>query len=328
MCRAIMAMVRGGKSYINHAYEVWGEGSAVARVLKASVPGLDTTDALNELATASAEVLELVAARSVLGRLTDAMKVPLNTRIFVPLTDPVGYWVDESSAKPVSVGAVAQMTLLPAKIAVILPITKELARLGTPKSEVLIRNMLVRSITTAQDTRLLSAVEGEGDTPNGWGHGVTAVESNGDAHRDVVALWDGYDGAAESAVIVTDPRTAAAMALIRTSGGIALFPDCGPRGGSVMGVPLLTSRGSPAGQLTMVDANAIAYGEGLIRLDKAEHATLEMRDDPTGDSVTPTGTTLVSMFQTNSVAIKVEQETNWTAPRAGAVVIVTGATYV
>jgi hypothetical protein len=45
-----------------------------------------------------------------------------------------------------------------------------------------------------------------------------------------------------------------------------------------------------------------------------------MSDTPTGDSVAPTPTQLVSMWQTNSLALKAERFINWKKLRSGAVV--------
>jgi hypothetical protein len=44
-----------------------------------------------------------------------------------------------------------------------------------------------------------------------------------------------------------------------------------------------------------------------------------MLDNPTNDSVTPTATTMVSMFQTHSVALRAERVVNWSKRRSSAV---------
>ncbi len=60
----------------------------------------------------------------------------------------------------------------------------------------------------------------------------------------------------------------------------------------------------------------------------SREASLEMADNPAHNSDTPTGaTSLVSMFQTNSVAFRVERFINWARRRASAVAILTGATW-
>ncbi|MDU3897845.1 MAG: hypothetical protein E7G69_15240, partial [Enterobacter sp.] len=73
----------------------------------------------------------------------------------------------------------------------------------------------------------------------------------------------------------------------------------------------------------MRDAQPI-YG---VAVDMSREASLEMESDPTGDSVSPTGTELVSMFQTNSVAIRAERWINWKRRRTAAVAVISGVNY-
>jgi len=52
-----------------------------------------------------------------------------------------------------------------------------------------------------------------------------------------------------------------------------------------------------------------------------------MDSAPTQDSVTPTASTGVSMFQTNSVALRAERYINWQKRRAAAVAYITGVNW-
>ena len=67
--------------------------------------------------------------------------------------------------------------------------------------------------------------------------------------------------------------------------------------------------------------------EGGVQVDMSREASLETNDAPTHDSDTPTAVSLVSMFQTNSVAFRCERFINWQRRRASAVAILTGATW-
>ena len=66
--------------------------------------------------------------------------------------------------------------------------------------------------------------------------------------------------------------------------------------------------------------------DGGVAVDMSREASLEMESEPVGDSVTPTPTEMVSMFQTNSVAIRAERWINWKRRRA-AVAVITGVNY-
>jgi hypothetical protein len=58
----------------------------------------------------------------------------------------------------------------------------------------------------------------------------------------------------------------------------------------------------------------------------SREASLEMSDAPSHDSITPTGSTsLVSMFQTNTVAIRAERTINWMRRRTQSVAYLTSA---
>ncbi len=154
------------------------------------------------------------------------------------------------------------------------------------------------------------------------------MNSTGDPARDETALIEAFAGDFSAAYFVTDPSTAARLALARDAGGAFLFPDCGPRGGSILNVPLVTSRGSPVdsagGQLALIDASSIAAAIDGMDISRAEGVALEMSDDP---SDLDAETVLVSLFQSDLVALRAVMHANWEVQRAGAVVVVTGALY-
>jgi hypothetical protein len=81
------------------------------------------------------------------------------------------------------------------------------------------------------------------------------------------------------------------------------------------------------GTIVLLDAQQILYGDGGVTLDAGAHVDVQMSDAPTGSSVTGTGSTLVSMWQTNSTALKVERYISWQVARAGAVVWIENASY-
>jgi hypothetical protein len=79
--------------------------------------------------------------------------------------------------------------------------------------------------------------------------------------------------------------------------------------------------------VVLVNASDIFEADdGEISIDASREASLEMSDTPTQDSAaaTPVAATLVSMFQTNSVAIRAERTINWMRRRATSVVYLTG----
>jgi len=68
--------------------------------------------------------------------------------------------------------------------------------------------------------------------------------------------------------------------------------------------------------------------DGGVAVDMSREASLEMLSDPVGDSGAGVGATeMVSMFQTNSVAIRAERWINWKRRRTAAVAVITAVAY-
>ena len=92
-----------------------------------------------------------------------------------------------------------------------------------------------------------------------------------------------------------------------------------------------------AGEGIVVLANARDIwlaDDGQVTIDASREASLQMLDTgvggagaPTNNSATPTPTTVVSMFQTNSMAIKAERFVNWARRRSSGVAYLTGVNW-
>jgi hypothetical protein len=69
-----------------------------------------------------------------------------------------------------------------------------------------------------------------------------------------------------------------------------------------------------------VDASAIGLADdGEVTVDVSTEASLQMLDNPTNDVTTPTPTTMVSLWQTNSIGLRAERFINWVKLRSTAV---------
>jgi hypothetical protein len=85
------------------------------------------------------------------------------------------------------------------------------------------------------------------------------------------------------------------------------------------------SSGSP---IVLVNADDVFLADdGQVVIDASREASLQMDDTPTNDATTGTGASMVSMFQTNSVALRAERIINWKKRRAGAVAMIVAAAY-
>lgn len=279
------------------------------------------------------ELFGTVEAGSIIGKMQQLRRVPFLRRLLHPTASPRGYWVGGTArAKPLSRFATAGSSLNVYQLATIVVLTAEAAQFEDPLTDAATRADVVRANTERADMSFIDVSNaGVADVePASVTNGATQISSTGDPAQDITALINNFAGDFSAAYFVTDPTTAARIALARDSGGAFLFPDCGPRGGSILNIPLITSRGSPldttaGGQFALIDASSIAVAIDGMQIDRAQSASLEMSDTPDG---TPDATVVqVSLFQADLVALRTVMHANWETQREGAVAVVTGALY-
>lgn len=317
----------------------YGDNSVPALILRAAVgsgssrPDASWGQALAEVNAASTEFFNLVRESSLLGRMAGVRRMPLAVQVLRSTVGASAYWVSPGAAKPISRMSFARDSLLPLKVAALSVLTNEVLFRGEAASERYILNDMVAAAREVQDLAFIDPLNSgvAEESPASVTYGATAVTGTGDPAADVASLIAAFSGDLSAAYFVMHPNTAAAIGLSRDSGGSFQFPDVGPRGGSILGMPVLTSRMVPidsnGGIIALIDASGIAVGEGVTEVKASSHASIEMDSEPNGDSVTPTGSEMVSLYQTNSTALLVESEINWRAVRSGSVAIIEGAVY-
>lgn len=301
----------------------WGAHSA-ERITKAAVSALGTGDFGNPDVT---EFFTLVRDQSVIGRLASLRRVPFNIRMLAMVNGAQAHWVGQAKRKPLSKPSLAGATLQGLKVVALIATTQESVQANPQAEQILLTDLRDAVIGAIDEAFLDPANAGIADVmPAAVTYGATAITATSDAAADIAALIDAFGGSFESAYFVTDGKTATRIAMARDAGGSFAFPDAGPRGGSILGIPLLVSRTSPrdssGGQLALIDGAGIAANLESGRVDSSGHTTLEMSDDPENEVGA-----MVSMFQTNSVAWLAETYGNWETQRAGSVVVLTGVDY-
>lgn len=322
-------------------------------VFKAAVEAGTTTDpqwagalvAHNELAS---DFIDFLRPRTIIGQfgvgsVPALRRVPFNVHIKGKTASGTAAWVGEGYAKPVTKSEYNDVYLGWAKVAAISVITEELARFSNPGAESLVRDDLAQAVIERIDTDFIdpSKAAGTGATasPASITNGVTAIPStgtDGDSVRaDIAALWAQADATnlpVTGAVYITDSRTARALSLLRNPLGQKEFADVTVAGGSIDGVPLIVSNYVPntGGGSTFILAFApeiFLADDGVVTLSASREAAIQMDDAPTHNSGTPTGASLVSMFQTNSIALRAERFINWAKRRAQAVSYLSGVNW-
>lgn len=268
--------------------------------------------------------LQRLRNQSAFYRLLDGMaRVPFRTRVSMMAADATAWIVGEG--KPVPVGSVSidALQLTPSKAANLIVVTEELLR--STRSEQNLSLALRRAISAAVDTRLFSLVI-DGDTETIASSGNTAAA----AVADLKALLDAIAPKVESSpLLVMAPEVQRAAALLTNASGNFQFPNLTPIGGDIAGIPAMPSDEIGAGRVALMDATGIAGESGSVEIDASGQADIEMlatallQDSTTG---TPAAS-LVSMFQTNSVAIRATADFDAHRVRDDAVAVLTGVAW-
>jgi hypothetical protein len=321
--RGLIARTIAGESeenIVSFARGRWGHQAD--QVIKSAVAALN----LGQPDLDAREFFGLVREQSVLGRLVGLRRVPFNVRMLSVQTGSNGYWVSQAAPKPLSKPTLAGSVMGIAKVVAILVTTKEMVDSSDPAVEDLLQDDLLRGLTVIMDQALLDPANGGSNgMPASISNGATVLTASGDFAADLRALIAAFRGDLSFATFVSSPEVATAIATKTDDGGRYLFPGIGPRGGELLGIPVVTCRAafstSNGGVLTLVDASGIAAALGSVSLEQSGEASLVMSDDPSDPAV---ATQQVSLWQTNSIGFRAELFANWNRQRPGSVVVLEG----
>lgn len=297
----------------------WGaEGLSIAKAAAITTGDIGAPPAV--------EYLNAVREKSVFGGMPEVRPVPFNKRMLARTNGVLGNFVAEFAPAPFQSVVLAGSTLESKKVVVLIATTDEASRAESPAAEADLQTDCEIGCVGAIDQAFLDPTNAGGAAiPAAVTHGAPTIAATGDAAADLKALVSAFAGDMSSAYIVTDPETATGLAMVRGPNGSFLFSEAGPRGGSILGIPLLVSRFSPrdssGGQIALIDAFGIALAMDGIELSQSGNTSLAMADSPTSPAQ------MVSMFQTNTVALKAVIHANWENQRVGGVAVITGANY-
>lgn len=328
---------------------------SIVRTLKAQAEGANLQELMQLKATVAAGTTTettwaapLVYAQNFMGDFIGYLRprtligqaqfrpVPFNVRIGGQTSGGTANWVGQGKAKPVTKFDFNATTVPFTKVAAIAVITQELARFSDPSAEMLVRDSLADTVIARVDTDLfdpdLAAVANV--SPAGLLNGVSPVAvdaidyASPDTVRCAIAkLWSAWDSTYLGArpAYYTTPAVARQLAMAREALGTVAFPGVTMTGGTLDGIPLRVSQylanngGSGGAPFILVDeAEIYLADDGSVTLDASDVASIEMNDAPTQASGTPTAASLVSMWQTNSIAFRAERFIWWGARRSGA----------
>lgn len=345
--RMTMALIQaqGNKfSAIEVAKNLWGDSHPeVELALRAAVAPGNTTDAswaapLAARQNLTNEFVELLRPETLLGKLS-LRRVPFNVRIPGTSTGSTIGWVGQGAPKPVSAMGFQDITLDINKVAGIVVITEELARLSNPAAENLIQSDMIAQTAQFLDESFIDPASSaiSGVRPASVTNGAQAIASSGTTaaalRADVkaaYAYWIASNQNNRGAAWITTPELAMSIGLIQNPLGQPEFPGIGADGGTLLGLPVYTSNSVPSdtsGSLLVLvkQSEILLADDGGVTIDVSREASLQMNTAP--DNPTTASTVMTSLWQQNLVGIRAERYVTWARRRPQAVVYITGANY-
>lgn len=319
-----------------------GQGKSSQFIEKTAVAGGLTSNsafagALVQYQDLANDFIEFLRPKTIIGRLPGLRKVPFKVRVKRQTGGATASWVGEGKPKPLSNSAFDTVTLDFTKLAAISVLTDEVIRLSTPGADMLVRDDLANAVIQTMDSDFIDpANSGTSNVkPASITNGVSPIVAAGTNTQagvaadvlGVFAPWINANIDPSGGAWIMTPTTALALSLMENSLGQRIFPGVDINGGFFQGLPVVTSQaaglvGASDGShiVVLVHAPSIMLADdGQVAVDVSREASLQMSDAPTNQASDGTGASLVSMFQTNSVAIRAERWINWTKARSQAV---------
>lgn len=241
-------------------------------------------------------------------------RIPMQQRVGMVTSAPTAGVVPEGAAVPLSKVVIGNIILTPIKAAGLIALSDELLLAVDAGGQAMFSRQLQAVLSAAVDTAFVDVID-TGTTP------ITSVGPS----KDLRALLSGVNMAG-----IAKPYFVAAQDVGKFGSTLATFfpafQAASAVGGELANLPLLVSSGVPAGTLYLVDAAGIAADAEPPTVTVSTNADLQMDSAPGSSSATPTAASMVSMFATNSTAVKAVSVFGAAKLRSDAVAAVTGIT--
>lgn len=260
-----------------------------------------------------------------------AGRINIPTRSRTPTI--AGSFVGEGAAIPVRQGAFTSQFLVPKKVAVISVWTREMSEHSSPAIEGLIRDAIQQDTSVAIDSILLDANASTAVRPAGILNGVAATTATagggfaavvGDLRALTGALTTNTYGNIRNPAWLMNP-TDVNVAKLTVAPNSGIFPWREElNAGTFNGYPVIDSGTVPPKTVILIDAaDFVSVGGGAPRMELNDSATLHMEDTTPTDLATGSPATVASpqrsLFQTDSIALRMIMDLNWLIRRTGVV---------
>lgn len=309
---------------------------------------VDATAATGTLpGPAAADFAEFIRPLTLLGRIARLRRIPASTRVIVAASGGATASWGQGLAVRVSKQTLAGQQFDTLRVAGLSVVTKEHARSELPGAESLIARDVTGAVVAAMD-QAFADPENSGvsnEKPASITNAATSVASSGSTlsaiDSDLEAMINRLSDAGsnlESAAFIMPTKTALYLSRLRGSGGALAHPQMTWRGGVLLGLPAYATSGYPDASgspstrsIALLDADSVAVVDNNAgSFEVSDRASVLMTSDADSNmqsNATATGASLVSMFQTESLAIRASRFVNWTTLRDGCVQLLTNVSY-
>lgn len=334
---AKMAAFKNSRDPMLCAQELWPSDPDIADYFKTAV--VTGTTVLSGWASQlvvsqnmPSEFVEWLRPQTILGRIPGFRQVPFNITVPRQTAGASATWVGESKAKPLSRPTFDSISLTHTKLAVISVFSEELARFSNPSVETLVRDDLGNAISQYLDAWFFDPSQAgtANVSPASITYGVdtdvaqgTAIGDLDEDLREAFANFQAAEVGLDGVVICMQPQQATAIGMMKNPLGQQAFPNINGTGGTLYGLPVYTSTNVGSGRIVLFKpSECLLADDGGVNVAVSNQASLQMDDDPTAGAQT-----LVSLFQTDRIAVRVERYINFKMRRADAVYYISSSDF-
>ncbi|MFC4671696.1 phage major capsid protein [Seohaeicola nanhaiensis] len=266
--------------------------AAVAAETVAGQPGLAGSS------TAVTAFVAQAAETSVLFRMladSSVTAAPMQTWLATSVMAATATEIDEGKPIPLQALNMRRDKLEAFKVAALIATTAELWTATSGEGQAFISHLLRAAAAEAADRALFQRLTNSGTFE------ATDYGSDLDAIRQMIEgmLSAVHTGAFSRLYWALSPKAWNWLVTMPN------LPDSmNPFDGMILGRPAVLSDGLDPWRMALVNARAIGSNLERVEIAASGQATIQMLDNPTNDTVTPTATNAVSMFQTNGRAVR------------------------
>ena len=306
---AISVTRAGGHANGANTFSQTLHGRHAEHLTKASQAAVSVDDVLSTMKKSFAAVL---LTQTLLGRFRALDSQP-NLMLARPSVTPTASFVGEGKPIPFARVAVTGSMMPDAKIATMVGVQNTVAaRLNDRELDEYIRRLVLRALVLGEDTRLIGDAAADADAPAGLLHDV--VDGWCWQSRHVAG---GHTRGGERSRRRRTHRSCVGLLGARRGipgrlqrNGTPLFPNAGPLGGAIFGIPALVSPAA-SNRLILIDQARIARWQGELEIAASNIGSRRISRQPDDNPTPPTHTTLTSAFQCDTTVLRFVKYVSW-----------------